>query len=316
MACEMPQYFQNLRHERTERYPFASRIIWERTPGTPLPPPELNDLAYGIDKTQRSLRTIYLEARNDPSTFQERFEELFRIAAIGLRGNDPNVEAAKRDLELLQGDVLRDGNQIRSINLSNYMRIGLKIIIPCLIVATLLDLLWHSNFLPGAIPEYFTSHKYTQAIQTINENRPITDANRTAVEEAQRTAENELEAAEGLYKRTLALIAAIFWIPVGAAFGNLILFVARSAELTLDTIVVVDEFRWRPRESYIVVILFGIGLGAVLAFQILQLGIFGILLNDFMKLEPAISVLAGFSTAVGFTVVREILLSLRVSKRE
>jgi hypothetical protein len=276
----------------------------------------MTGLASAIDNTQRSLRTIYLKAQNDVQGFQTQFEELFRIAAVGLRGANPDVETAVANLQQLQTEMLQDGNAIRSANFKSYMKIGVAIILPCVFVAIPLDLLWHSNYVPPSVFDYFTSTKYSEARLVVEKTQRLTEVNQQVVEQAKRTIEDESGKASQLYKIMLAMLAGVFWIPAGAAFGNLLIFISRSAVLTMDNIVLADEFRWKPAESYAVVITFSLALGVVLAFQILQLGLFGTLLNDFTKTEPAIAFLVGLTTALGFTAVREILLSLRVTKRD
>jgi hypothetical protein len=123
------------------------------------------------------------------------------------------------------------------------------------------------------------------------------------------------DAKEGFAPAVTAVIAA-FWIPAGAAFGVWTEFNFRTASLTFTDLLYFDPERWAPGQRFFIAIMIGFLLAFVLAFKIVQIGLFGILLNEFSGKHPEFSGAIGWVSGFAYPVVRDIIKTLRPTVRQ
>jgi hypothetical protein len=100
---------------------------------------------------------------------------------------------------------------------------------------------------------------------------------------------------------TGALIAAGATISVWAEFVLRV-----HEELTYEKVLSLDVGRWRPAERVGIAIVVSFILSFLLAFNVFQVGVGGLLLNDFIK-TPMIALAVGGITGLSFTAVRDII---------
>jgi hypothetical protein len=245
----------------------------------------------------RTSRTAFTNALSNFLGYQSR-----------LGGEKPDVKQSDHDLEALKNTILDDTQDLRSRALGDYRRIMSQILIPCGIVGLLLEVFWHSNYIPESVFQYFTPSDFSELHAKILAGSTDENVRRLFVEER--------DAAVALYKKGTALLVALFWLPVGVALGNFVQFVFRNSQATFDNLLRFDQYNWSARDSYSVLIITGYILLVILLFQVVQLGVFGVLLNDFSRTEPGIAIVVGLTTALGFTAVRDLMQALRISRRE
>jgi hypothetical protein len=114
----------------------------------------------------------------------------------------------------------------------------------------------------------------------------------------------------------VAAALATFWIPAGAAFGVWVEFNFRTADLTFGDLLSFDPERWAPSQRFVIAIMISFLLAFVLAFKVVQIGLFGVLLNDFSSTRPELSGAVGWVTGFSYPVVRDIIKTLRLTVRE
>jgi hypothetical protein len=110
---------------------------------------------------------------------------------------------------------------------------------------------------------------------------------------------------------------ALFWIPFGVTIGIFLEFVFRMGEnVTYDGLILINPGRWKPWKrtastlitAYVFAFIIGVG-----AFQI---GIGGILLNDFISGQPWLSLAVGFVTGFTFPYVRDLVTQFKPERRD
>jgi hypothetical protein len=107
-----------------------------------------------------------------------------------------------------------------------------------------------------------------------------------------------------------------FWIPAGAVFGVWAEFTFRTGTLVYDRLLYFDPERWLPRQRFIIAILVAYMLAFILALGIVQIGLFGVLLNDFASTRPEVSGAVGWVAGFSYPYVRDILNTLRPATRQ
>jgi len=114
----------------------------------------------------------------------------------------------------------------------------------------------------------------------------------------------------------VAAVLAAFWIPAGAAFGVWTEFNFRTANLTFGDLLNFDPERWTPGQRFTIAIMIGFLLAFVLAFKVVQIGLFGVLLNDFSGKHPELSGAVGWVSGFSYPIVRDIIKTLRPTVRQ
>jgi hypothetical protein len=100
---------------------------------------------------------------------------------------------------------------------------------------------------------------------------------------------------------TGALIAAGATISVWAEFVLRV-----HEELTYKKVLSLDVGRWRPAERVGITIVVSFILDFLLSFNVFQVGVGGLLLNEFVN-TPLIALTVGGITGLSFTAVRDII---------
>jgi hypothetical protein len=84
--------------------------------------------------------------------------------------------------------------------------------------------------------------------------------------------------------------------------------------LTFDELLNLDVGRWRPRQRVTIAIVISFLFAFLLAFDVIQVGLGGLLLNQFQK-TPELALAVGGITGFAFPSVREILYRLKPEER-
>ena len=108
-----------------------------------------------------------------------------------------------------------------------------------------------------------------------------------------------------------AWILAAIWIPAGAAvcvWGDFVL--RMQAGLSYDRLLSMDPSRWRPVQRLIITIGISFIFAYLLAFNAVQVGVGGLLLNDFTK-TPTLALAVGGTTGLAFAAVQDILFRIK-----
>jgi hypothetical protein len=118
------------------------------------------------------------------------------------------------------------------------------------------------------------------------------------------------------YDPVFAGALAVFWIPAGAAICVWAEFALRmQAGLSYEQLLALDPSRWRPGERLLITIGISFILAYLLAFDAVQVGLGGLLLNDFAKKTPAMALAVGGITGLGFAAVQDIIFRMKPTTR-
>jgi hypothetical protein len=120
---------------------------------------------------------------------------------------------------------------------------------------------------------------------------------------------------EGFPPVVAAAIAAM-WIPAGAVFGVWTEFTFRTGNLAFDRLLYFDPERWSPVQRFTIAVMIAFLLAFVLAFNVVQIGLFGVLLNDFSGKHPEFSGAVGWVSGFSYPVVRDIIKTLQPAVRQ
>jgi hypothetical protein len=120
---------------------------------------------------------------------------------------------------------------------------------------------------------------------------------------------------EGFPAAVAAAVAAM-WIPAGAVFGVWTEFTFRTGNLEFDRLLYFDPDRWSPIQRFTIAVMIAFLLAFVLAFNVVQIGLFGVLLNDFSGKHPEFSAAVGWVSGFSYPVVRDIIKTLQPVVRQ
>ncbi|HLH98758.1 MAG TPA: hypothetical protein VKW08_26915 [Xanthobacteraceae bacterium] len=114
------------------------------------------------------------------------------------------------------------------------------------------------------------------------------------------------------YNPVFAWVIAVFWIPAGAAICVWGEFALRmQGGLTYDQLLILDPSRWRPSQRLLITVGVSFIFAFLLAFDAVQVGLGSLLLNDFAKKTPAMSLAVGGITGLAFASVQDIIFRIR-----
>ncbi len=114
------------------------------------------------------------------------------------------------------------------------------------------------------------------------------------------------------YEPLFVWIIAAFWIPAGAAICVWGEFALRmQVGLTYEQLLSLDPSRWRPGQRLLITIGISFILAFLLAYDAIQVGLGGLLLNDFAKKTPAMGLAVGGITGLAFAAVQDIIFRIR-----
>jgi hypothetical protein len=112
-------------------------------------------------------------------------------------------------------------------------------------------------------------------------------------------------------------LLAACWIPAGATICVWAEFALRmQAGLSFDQLLNMDPSRWRPGQRVLITIGIAFILSYLLAFDVFQVGLGGILLNDFVTKQPLLSLAVGGVTGLAFVAVRDIIYQAKPVERK
>lgn len=122
--------------------------------------------------------------------------------------------------------------------------------------------------------------------------------------------------AKGTFDAVVIGALALFWIPVGAAFGIFLEFIfSVDRQIPFEGLSTINPARWRPGQQLINIVLTAWVFAFVMAVNAFQIGVMAVLLNDFASTKPYLSFLVGFITGFAFPYVRDILYKLKPTVR-
>jgi hypothetical protein len=111
-------------------------------------------------------------------------------------------------------------------------------------------------------------------------------------------------------------LLASLWLPTGAAVCVWAEFALRmQSGLSYDQLLHLDPSRWRPGQRLMITIGVSFILAFILAFDVVQIGIGGLLLNSFAAGKPILALAIGGITGLAFVAVRDIIFQLRPVER-
>lgn len=115
-----------------------------------------------------------------------------------------------------------------------------------------------------------------------------------------------------LYTKLFSWIIAILWIPSGATICVFVEFALRMQNgLAYDQLLKMDPSRWKPWQRILITMIISYVFAFLLAYNVVQVGLGGLLLNDFMQKQPPISIAIGGITGLAFTGVQDIIYKLK-----
>jgi hypothetical protein len=114
------------------------------------------------------------------------------------------------------------------------------------------------------------------------------------------------------YDPLFAWILAAFWIPAGAAICVWGEFALRmQAGLSYEQLLNLDPSRWRPGQRLLITIGVSFIFAFLLAFDAVQVGLGGLLLNDFATKTPAMALAVGGITGLAFAAIQDIIFRIK-----
>jgi len=118
-------------------------------------------------------------------------------------------------------------------------------------------------------------------------------------------------------KDWLAWVVAGSLIPLGAMAGLFIEFIFRvNDDIPYEQLRAINPGRWKPFQRALNTIIVAIVFAAILAAQIIQVGVSGVLLNELSSGKPWLAVIVGFVTGFAFPYVRDLVQQVRPVARE
>ena len=119
-------------------------------------------------------------------------------------------------------------------------------------------------------------------------------------------------AAGQTYDSLFAWSIALFWIPAGAAICVWAEFALRmQAGLSYEQLLALDPSRWRPSQRLLITVGISFIFAFLLAYDAVQVGLGNLLLNDFVRKTPAMSLAVGGATSLSFAAVQDTIFRLK-----
>jgi hypothetical protein len=113
-----------------------------------------------------------------------------------------------------------------------------------------------------------------------------------------------------------AWAVAILWIPAGAAVCVWGEFALRmQSDLSYERLPMMDPGRWRPGQRLLITVGISFIFAYLLSLNMLQVGLGGTLLNDFVVKTPAMALAIGGITGLAFPSVQEIIYRIQPTSR-
>jgi hypothetical protein len=105
-------------------------------------------------------------------------------------------------------------------------------------------------------------------------------------------------------------------MPLGAMAGLFVEFIFRvNDDIPYEQLRAINPGRWKPFQRALNTTIVAIIFAAILAVPLVQVGVSGVLLNEFSSGKPWLSVVIGFVTGFSFPYVRDLVQQVRpVSK--
>ncbi len=115
-----------------------------------------------------------------------------------------------------------------------------------------------------------------------------------------------------VYDPLFAWAVAVFWIPAGAAVCVWGEFALRmQSGLTYDQLLRLDPSRWQPGQRLLITIGIAFIFSFLLAYNAIQVGLGGLLLNEFSTKTPAMALAVGGVTGLAFSSIQDILYRIK-----
>ena len=110
------------------------------------------------------------------------------------------------------------------------------------------------------------------------------------------------------FHRLASGLIAFFWIPFGAALGLLLEFNFRvDSTITYEQLDSINLARWEPWQRFTNTVLVAYVFAAFIGFEIVRGGLGSILLDEFVKTKPILSLVIGFVTGFSGPYVQDII---------
>ena len=121
--------------------------------------------------------------------------------------------------------------------------------------------------------------------------------------------------ATGLVLPRSGILAALL-IPFGVAIGLYVEFVLRvNDDIPYEQLMAINPGRWSPLTRAVNTLVVAYVFAWLLWDKVFQVGVGGILLNDYVGKDPALSIAVGFVTGFAFPYVRDIVQRVRPTVR-
>jgi hypothetical protein len=119
------------------------------------------------------------------------------------------------------------------------------------------------------------------------------------------------------YHPLFVCMVAVLWIPAGAAICVWGEFALRmQSGITYDDLLTLDPSRWRPEQRLLITVGIAFIFAFLLAFDAVQVGAGSLLLNNFSKTQPAISLAVGGITGLAFAAIRDAIFRVKPTERK
>jgi hypothetical protein len=113
------------------------------------------------------------------------------------------------------------------------------------------------------------------------------------------------------------LAIAALWVPLGVAIGLFLEFIFRVGDdIPYEQLRSINPGRWKPVQRFFNTVMVGYTFAGVLAIDAVQVGVSNVLLNEFVKGKPFLSLAIGFVTGMAFPYVRDLVQQFRPVRRD
>jgi hypothetical protein len=237
--------------------------------------PEMRKLVSDIFEVEHVIRLLFSDGKY-MSEKKQFFDGLLASAKIGLCGTEYEIEAGQMNLKLTQDEIADAFPLLRDALWKSHLNI----------------LFWSTSvfLVLGGFVYY---HLVVQQV--------FADHNQAL-----------LRAVPAFPQVGIALVL----IPLGVPIGIFLEFVFRVGEkTTYDGLLAINPGRWKPWKRTITTLITAYVFAFIIGVGAFQIGIGGILLNDFISTQPWLSVAVGFVTGFTFPYVRDIVTQFKPERR-